>query len=108
MGTRLKVLNGTRSELAPRLCDTCQSGVVRRGAAESDEHIYCTFIAREVRMRVVECNVYNDRSQPSLWDMRKIARVLDSDSKRQRIGFLRAQEWEKQHEDEELIPSYLE
>ncbi len=108
MGTRLKVLNGTRSELAPRLCDTCQSGVVRRGAAESDEHIYCNFIRREVRMRVVECNAYSDRSQPSLWDLRQMAWVLDTDSKRQRIGFLRVQEWEKQHEDEELIPSHLE
>lgn len=108
MGTRLKVLNGTRSDQAPRLCDTCQSGVVRRGAAESDEHIYCNFIRREVRMRVVECNAYSDRSQPSLWDLRQMAWVLDTDSKRQQIGFLRAQEWEKQHEDEELIPSHLE
>ena len=107
MGTRLKVLNGTRSDQAPRLCDTCQSGVVRRGAAESDEHIYCNFIRREVHIRVVECNVYSDRSQPSLWDLRQIAWVLDTDSRRQRIGFLRVQEWEKQHQDEELIPSYL-
>lgn len=61
MSTRLKVLNGTRSALAPRLCDTCQSGVVQRGAADSDEHIYCKFIRREVRTRVVECNVYSDR-----------------------------------------------
>jgi hypothetical protein len=67
MSSRLKVLNGTRSALAPRLCDTCQSGVVQRGAADSDEHIYCTFIRREVRTRVVECNVYSDRSQPSLY-----------------------------------------
>lgn len=108
MGTRLKVLNGTRSELAPRLCDTCQSGVVRRGAAESDEHIYCSFIRREVKMRVVECNVYSDRLQPSLWDLKQIAWVLDTDSKRTQIGFLRAHEWEKQHENEELIPSYLD
>ena len=51
MSTRLKVLNGTRSALAPRLCDTCQNGVVQRGAADSDEHIYCQLIRREVRTR---------------------------------------------------------
>ena len=107
MGTRLKVLNGTRSAHAPRLCDTCQNGIVRRGAAESDEQIYCNFIRREVHTRVVECNVYSDRSQPSLWELRQIAWVLDVDSKRQQIGFLRAREWEKQHENEELIPSCL-
>ena len=108
MGTRLKVLNGTRSPEAPRLCDTCQSGVVRRGAAESDEHIFCRNIEREVRTRVVECNVYVNRSQPSLWDLRQIAWVLDVDSKRQRMGFLRAHDWEKEHEDEELIPAHLD
>ena len=108
MSTRLKVLDGTRSALAPRLCDTCQSGVVRRGAADSDEHIYCTFIRRKVRTRIVECNVYSDRSQPSLWELRQIAWVLDIDSRRQRIGFVRAKEWEKQHENEELIPSHLD
>ena len=108
MGTRLKVLNGTRSPEAPRLCDTCQSGVVRRGAAESDEHIYCRYIRREVRTRVVECSVYVDRSQPSLWDLRQIAWVLRTDSKRQKIGFLRAKEWEREHEGEELLPSHLD
>jgi hypothetical protein len=30
MSTRLKVLQGTRSSAAPRLCDSCHSGVVRR------------------------------------------------------------------------------
>lgn len=84
-----------------------QQRVVRRGAAESDEQIYCTMIQREVRSRVVECNRYIDRSQPSLWDLRQIAWVLDVD-KRQRIGFLPAREWEKQHENEDLLPSHLD
>lgn len=45
--------------------------------------------------------------QLSLWDLRQIAWVLDIDSRRQRIGFVRANEWERQHENEELIPSHL-
>ena len=106
MSTQLKVLHGTRSSHAPRLCDTCHSGVVRRGAAESDEHIFCTIIEREVRTRVVECNRYDDRTKPSLWDLRKIAWVLQTDTKRQPIGFLRVRDWEKQHANEELIPSF--
>ena len=108
MGTRLKVQKGTLSTHAPRLCDTCQSGVVRRGAADSDEQIYCMVDHREVRTRVVECNRYVDRSLPSLWDMKQIAWVLRTDSKRQKIGFLRAKEWERQHEDEELLPPHLD
>jgi len=40
--------------------------------------------------------------------MRQIAWVLQTDSKRQKIGFLRAKEWERKHEDEELLPGCWE
>lgn len=108
MSTRLKVLGGTRSLDAPRLCDSCQSGVVLRGASDSDELIHCTVMERDVKTRVVECSRYIDRSRPSLWDMRQIAWVLQTDSKRQKIGFLRAKEWERKHENEELLPTHVE
>jgi len=107
MSTRLKILNGTRSPDAPRLCDTCHYGVIRRGAAESDEQIYCSVTKADVLTRVIECNRYADRSTPSLWDLQQIAWVLHTDSKRQKIGFIRAKEWERRNEDEELLPSYL-
>lgn len=107
MSTLLKIVRGTRSSELPRLCDSCQSGVVRRGASESDEHIHCTVTERDVTMRVVECSRYEDRTQPSLWDMRQIAWILQTDSKRQRIGFLRAKEWERKHEDEDLLPGHI-
>jgi hypothetical protein len=82
--------------------------VIRRGASESDENVYCSVTRRGVGIRVVECNEYEDRSQPSLWDMRQIAWVLQTDSRRQRIGFIRAKQWERTHEDEDLIPSHLD
>lgn len=108
MATRLKVLDGTRSLHAPRLCDSCVSGVVRKGASESDEHVFCRTTRCDVPLRVVECNQYHDRALPSLWDMRQIAWVLQTDSKRQKIGFMRAKEWERKYEDEELLPSHLD
>lgn len=37
----------------------------------------------------VSCNGYDDRRQPSLWDMRSAAWVLRTDSKRQAIGVVR-------------------
>jgi len=61
MSTRLKVPGGTRSPDSPRLCDTCQSGVVRKGAPESDEDVYCTFTKQRIARSVVECNRYVDR-----------------------------------------------
>jgi len=108
MSTRLKVLGGTRSLGAPRLCDTCQSGVVRRGAPDSDEEIFCTITQHRLARAVVECNRYVNRNLPSLWDMRQIAWVLDSDSRRERIGFIRSAEWEVLHGDEDLLPSQFD
>lgn len=97
MGTKLKIMNGTRTSSTPRLCDTCQSGLVRKGAAESDERIYCLIMERNLETRVVECSRYVDRAQPSLWEMKQIAWVLNTDSKREAIGFIRAKEWERKH-----------
>ena len=108
MPARLKVLHGTRSLDAPRLCDSCTNGVIQRGAAESDERVYCDFIRRPVHMRVVECNVYENRAQPPLWAMKEIAWVLQVDSRRERIGFIKATDWERKHEDEPLIPGHLD
>jgi hypothetical protein len=37
----------------------------------------------------------------------QIAWVLEVDARRQGIGFVRAGEWERKHDDEELIPSHI-
>jgi hypothetical protein len=100
----LKVQDGTRSVMAPRLCDSCQSGMVYRGAADSNERVYCRQMERHLQIGVVECSSYRNRKEPDLYDMRQIAWVLDLDRKRQRIGFTPVKEWERAHEDEELLP----
>jgi hypothetical protein len=106
--SRIKVFHGTRSADAPRLCDSCVSGVILRGAADSDERVFCRRIEQPVRMRVTECNRYVDRAQPQLWAMKEIAWVLHSDSKRRRVGFLSAKEWRSKNEDEDVVPGHVE
>jgi hypothetical protein len=108
MSTRLKVMGGTRSSLATRLCDSCERGIVRRGASDSDEEVHCIITRKQVVTRVVECSRYVDASKPSLWDMRQIAWVLQTDSRRQKIGFMKAREWEQKFSGEELLPPHLE
>jgi len=39
--------------------------------------------------------------------MKQIAWVLRTDSKRQNMGFVRAEEWERLHQDEDLLPPHL-
>ncbi len=103
--THIKVFQGTRSIDAPRLCDSCSNGVVMRGPANSEEHVHCALMEKNIQMRVTECNRYVDRAQPSLWAMKEIAWVLQSDSKRQQIGFVTAKEWRKQNDNENLVPT---
>lgn len=106
--TQIKVFQGTRSANATRLCDSCSNGIVMRGPAESEERVYCMLMERKLEIRVTECNRYVDRSQPSLWAMKEIAWVLQSDSKRQKIGFVTAKEWRKLNENESLVPQQFE
>lgn len=104
----VSVPGAVRAGSQPRLCDSCWSGVVLRGASESEERIYCRDIGRDIRMRVVECSEYSARGEPSLYDFRKIAWVIEVDSGRDRIGFLRATEWSRRNPDEELFPAVLD
>ena len=106
--TQIKVFQGTRSADAPRLCDSCSNGVVLRGPAESEERVYCWLMEKSIDMRVTECNRYADRSKPSLRAMQEIAWVLQSDSKRKKIGFVSAKEWRKLNENENLVPVHIE
>lgn len=105
--TKIKVFHGTRSIDAPRLCDSCENGLITRGAAESEEFVFCMRMKSRVTSRVTECNQYVDRAEPPLWALKEIAWVLQVDSKRQKIGFLRAGEWQRLNEDEELIPGHI-
>jgi hypothetical protein len=104
----IKVFQGTRSIDAPRLCDSCESGLIMRGAASSEEHVFCLCMKQTVRTRVTECNQFVDRTQPKLWALREIAWVLHVDAKRRKIGFLTAKAWQELHEDEDLIPGNIE
>ena len=104
---KIKVFQGTRSVDAPRLCDSCEWGLITRGAADSEEQVFCMCMKRLVTTRVTECNQYSDRSQPQLWAMKEIAWVLHVDAKRQKIGFLSASEWKRANEDQDVLPGYL-
>jgi hypothetical protein len=106
--TKIQVFQGTRSVSAPRLCDSCSNGVVMRGPAESEEYVHCSLMEKPIPLRVTECNRYVDRTQPPLWAMKEIAWVLQSDSKRQQIGFVTAKEWRQLNDNENLVPTRFE
>jgi len=100
----VKIQRGTRSD-GDRLCDTCHSATIIRGAADSDETVYCLQInQRVVPTRVVECSRYQDKSKPTLWDMEQIAWVLVTKGAGKQIGFMSAQQWRENHPTATLMP----
>ena len=101
---QMKVFQGTRSAGAPRLCDSCSNGVVLRGAADSEEYVYCSLVEKPIAIRVTQCNRYADRSQAPLWVMQEIAWVLQTNASREPIGFLNARDWKRQNEGQNLVP----
>lgn len=105
---RIKVFQGTRTVGAPRLCDSCSNGVVLRGAADSEEYVYCSLVEKPIAIRVTECNRYADRTQAPLWAMQEIAWVLHTDAKHEKIGFLNATEWRRLNEAQNRVPDKTE
>lgn len=74
-----------------------------RGAAESQEKIYCGEIGQFLNIRVVQCSDFKDRRDKDLYDMREAAWILSTDRKK-KIGFTPSKEWRKDHQGHELIP----
>ena len=57
--TRLHVIEGKSA--APRLCDSCASGVVMRSATAANETVFCLFINCWVQIDIASCNRYSER-----------------------------------------------
>ena len=83
----VNVPGGTRSIEAPRLCDRCWSGVVLRGAADSEELVFCERLERPVTIRVIQCSRFEDRTEESLHELREIAWAIEPRAEGERFGF---------------------
>lgn len=79
-----------------------------RGATDNEEQIFCTAMRREIHTRVIECSGYEERNRTTLTDLTKIAWILRTDSNRQPVGFVRASDWRKKHENEPVVPGLYE
>jgi hypothetical protein len=89
---RIKVVGGTPYHSGSSLCLTCRRATVVKGPSLSSEIIRCHALERTMEFPVRECDSYDDRAQPSLWDMKEIAWALVTD-KRNRIGFVPRKDW---------------
>src|SRR5687767_8295199 len=92
---RIKVVGGTPHQGSPSLCLTCRRATVVKGQTLNSQIIRCHALERAMEFSVSECDSYDDRSQPSLWDMKEIAWALVTDSRR-RIGFVPRKDWSEE------------
>ena len=93
----IKVQNGTPKSSGEFLCRTCQHGTRALGE-NNEELIHCVFFKSDITFKVIECNDYKRRGQPSLTSMSQTAWILDLDKKKNTYGFVKYNEWKKERE----------
>jgi spore coat polysaccharide biosynthesis protein SpsF (cytidylyltransferase family) len=89
---------------SPSLCDTCVNAHLERGYRESEALVFCqaTYPEHRVRFRVRECSSHTEKQKQTLYQMQKMAWILDQRPDR-KVGFVPAAELEKETNEVELI-----
>ena len=97
------VKNGTPLHGQP-LCESCSNAHIARGYRETESLVVCRATSPEhpVRFRVRECSSYAEKQKQTLWQMEKIAWILEERAGR-KMGFVPAAELERQPSELEII-----
>lgn len=86
------------------LCESCVNAHIERGYRESETLVFCqaTNPEHHVRFRVRECSNYTEKQKQTLWQMQKIAWILDDRGGR-KVGFVPAANLEERPNELEII-----
>jgi hypothetical protein len=97
------VKNGTPVHGAP-LCESCANAHIERGYRETETLVVCgaTYPEHPVRFHVRECSGYTEKQKQTLWQMQKIAWILDERGGR-KVGFVPAVEFEERAGQLEIV-----
>lgn len=100
---KIKVTGGTRQS-GTNLCVTCHNGRIRYGDRQDQVYVSCSAM-EDPKYPIRECSEYLNRDMPQLNEMKSIAWVLRTDTARQKIGFVRGDEWRRENKGlREIIP----
>lgn len=98
MMPKIKVYGGTPMLGEKSRCLTCRNAQIIKGMGQ-DDTVYCGtlghFGAVSVRQPVAECSAYDDKRQPALYQLERIAWRIDSDKNGRVTGFMSPKEWKK-------------
>ena len=93
-----RVRNGTPNFTEPSLCNTCREGQRVEGSRFEENVTLCHSRGStpfRITWRVTECSDYDNKSNPALWDLKKIAWKLSKDDKTSVCGFLDPKKYRK-------------
>jgi hypothetical protein len=103
---KIKIRGGT-AQAGENLCDTCQWSLIVKGLSGRTLH-KCEWLDVSIREPIVECGKYNDKRQPTLMSMEKIAWHVSADPKNP-VGFRPPEKpkeegslWLKEYNDEDI------
>ena len=98
------VKNGTPPD-RESLCGSCSNAHIERGYRHSEELVICqsTYPEHRVIFRVRECSGYVEKQRETLYEMKKIAWILDEHGHTRKVGFVPAKELEEKSGEVELI-----
>lgn len=88
---RIKVLGGTADLSSPALCHSCRKATIIKGESYKHEVVICGALNHpgdRITFKVTSCSVYDNKNSVSLYEMRQIAWVLQTDEKKRQIGFV--------------------
>jgi hypothetical protein len=91
MATAFKGVRGGTAFGEP-LCRTCRQCFSIKGQSLSEEYLHCHAVNKQISFEAYECGFYDDKRQPSRYDMEQIAWILMSDAQTKKIGFLSQEE----------------
>lgn len=98
-----KVNGGTPRHFGEHLCLSCSMCQHIRGTQLDQDMVLCHTRggspARQIKWTVTRCNDYEDKRQPALWQMEKIAWRFSVDNKRKKAGFITPSEWKSMGHD---------
>ena len=98
------VRNGTPLD-GPSLCESCANGHIAKGYRIAEEIVMCTANSPTVRVpfRIRECTSYFDKRRECLYEMKKVAWLIEPERGKKTTGFAAPPESSDSDEDLELI-----
>jgi hypothetical protein len=98
------VKNGTPLD-GPSLCETCTRAFIARGHRECEIVVVCQAMDPErlINFRVRDCTRYTDKTGQTIYEMEKIALILDPKEIKRVAGFSVLDEVSNEGERIELI-----